>query len=229
MTQEPTGPAAGSPSDWPNAGAAVPAHAQLYADPRGVRDTTGLAVASVAASALVALLTVANGLTAAPAVRAIATSGSGSTVETVFTVTAVATLLAGVAAWILTCLWLMAARRNTELLAPHRSHTRSPVWVWLGWIVPIVSLWFPFQVVRDVRQNSRPGAPVRLVGWWWAAYLAMVLLDRAQAGLMDDLHATGTVEVIGVLLSVAAVVALTLWALIVRDVVRAQADPTIER
>ncbi len=55
------------------------------------------------------------------------------------------------AAAVVTCLWLWQSRVLAEAVSPGRGHARSRVWVWLGWIVPVVAFWFPYQVVRDVR------------------------------------------------------------------------------
>jgi high-affinity nickel permease len=43
------------------------------------------------------------------------------------------------------------------------------VWAALGWIVPIVNFWFPYQAIRDC---LTPGnADRRLVKQWWTYYL----------------------------------------------------------
>ena len=58
--------------------------------------------------------------------------------------------------------------------------------MWLGWWVPIVNVWFPFQVLRDVRDGSiadQPAARPRRL--WWAAFLVVVALDQVVDA--DDL------------------------------------------
>ncbi|WP_157749235.1 DUF4328 domain-containing protein [Jatrophihabitans sp. GAS493] len=46
---------------------------------------------------------------------------------------------------------------------------RSPIWGVLGFIIPIIQYWFPYQSVADL---FPPGHPKRaLVGWWWAGWL----------------------------------------------------------
>jgi len=37
-----------------------------------------------------------------------------------------------------------------------------------SWIIPIISLWFPYQVVADLAAPEQR----RRVGWWWAAHLS---------------------------------------------------------
>lgn len=83
--------------------------------------------------------------------------------------------------------WLVRARANAERLCVAR-HTLSTGWVIGGWIVPIVNLWFPFQVVRDVWKASKPenrgvgdlsllrGSP--LVALWWGLWVVALVIDR---------------------------------------------------
>ena len=52
----------------------------------------------------------------------------------------------------------------------HYPARRSPGWAVAGWLVPIVNLWFPYRSLRD---SLAPGNPdQRLVGRWWACYIA---------------------------------------------------------
>lgn len=44
-------------------------------------------------------------------------------------------------------------------------------WSVLGWIVPVVNFWFPYQVVVDCLPPGHPAR--RTVGWWWGLYLGM--------------------------------------------------------
>lgn len=59
--------------------------------------------------------------------------------------------------------WLYAsARLGSHLGMPA---ARKPLWAIFGYIVPVVSLWFPYQVARDL---FPPGDPQRgLAGRWW--------------------------------------------------------------
>jgi hypothetical protein len=61
------------------------------------------------------------------------------------------------------------------------------VWVWLGWVIPVVSLWFPYQVVRDILRATcgavrGVSVPRNLLGPWWTSWLllawAMQIGDR---------------------------------------------------
>jgi hypothetical protein len=94
-------------------------------------------------------------------------------------------LLLFLVAGVLVIVWLWRARANAQFFcdAPHR-HRRG--WVIGGWMVPIVSLWFPVQVVDDVVRASSPyvwprngslqAAPqAAVVQRWWGTYLGMNL------------------------------------------------------
>ena len=51
----------------------------------------------------------------------------------------------------------------------HYPMVRSTVWAAVGWIVPIVNFWFPYQAIRDC---LAPGNPERrTVRQWWTFYL----------------------------------------------------------
>jgi hypothetical protein len=101
-------------------------------------------------------------------------------------------------------------------------------------VCPVVSLWFPFQIVRDVQAATNPhGRRTALIGWWWAAFLVLNLTlnayslrggdggdgyDLAEVKAFDAIAGIG--EVIGLLVSLAAG---TLWAAIVLRIERNQA------
>jgi hypothetical protein len=60
----------------------------------------------------------------------------------------------------------------------HRTE-RSAGWAAAGWFIPIVSLWFPYQAVRDLVPVGHPMRP--RVGWWWACWLLSGLTAFAPA------------------------------------------------
>lgn len=86
-----------------------------------------------------------------------------------------------VAAAVVFIIWLWRARNNAEVLSD-RQHTRARGWAIGGWFVPIVSWWFPYQVVRDVYLAADPATRAtsgelrfarggRLVGLWWTCWV----------------------------------------------------------
>jgi hypothetical protein len=146
----------------------------------------------------------------------------------VYDLVAIPFLLALIAAYVVTCLWLWRARKFAEAVAPEQPHARKAGWIWAGWVVPIVSFWFPFQIVRDIRRATVPaaGSSSQIVGFWWAAFLTyhiltyiisrVTLTQSLQESLGDIL---GPLESLNAL---AAVAAFSLWVLVVREIVQAQ-------
>lgn len=86
-------------------------------------------------------------------------------------------LLVNLAAGITYLVWLYRARDNAERLSTWH-HRRSRAWLFWGWIVPVVSFWFPYQIVADIRSASLRGSgdadarpSVNLLNWWWGLYV----------------------------------------------------------
>lgn len=72
---------------------------------------------------------------------------------------------------VLFIVWTYQAARTARALGlPARLES---YWSVLGWIVPIVNLWFPYLVVADCLPPGHPAR--RTVGWWWGLYLGMGL------------------------------------------------------
>ncbi|WP_165977971.1 DUF4328 domain-containing protein [Nonomuraea diastatica] len=118
--------------------------------------------------------------------------------------------------------WLFRVRANAESLAPdgHR-HTRP--WLIFGWVVPIISFWFPKQIVDDIwHASARDGeqaSPQVLIDVWWAAWVAGSLVANVAARLLatalfagDDLESVAFAarfDLVGIaLMLVAAVLAI---------------------
>jgi hypothetical protein len=121
-------------------------------------------------------------------------------------------------------LWLFRARKNAELMNPRGEFVRSPGWAWGGWICPVVSLWFPFQVVRDTHRAVAPHPSSTLIGWWWALFLLMNVGGRIAGRSTDDATAADASEVQGVAIFFALVmlVALVLWGMVLLRITREQ-------
>ncbi len=129
-----------------------------------------------------------------------------------------------IAGWVTGSLWLHRARLNAELLDPGAHHARSAGWAWGGWICPVVALWFPFQVVRDVLKAVSPSAGTSLLGWWWALYLVMTLSSNALGRYVGEATAEDAsgVQSLSVFVAIATVVALLLWGRVLLTVTKAQ-------
>jgi hypothetical protein len=73
--------------------------------------------------------------------------------------------------------WMYRAHRNLPGLG-HPKLNSYPVWVVLCWLIPIMSWFAPYQVMREIWDRSQPNpAPGRtaasraIVQWWWGLWL----------------------------------------------------------
>ncbi|MFD5163840.1 DUF4328 domain-containing protein [Streptomyces hawaiiensis] len=86
--------------------------------------------------------------------------------------------------------WLDRMRDNAKALSgqePRYGH----LWLWLGWIVPVVNLWIPRGVVADVHRSVFPERRLpAVVNGWWGLWLA------GLAGGVGIIYADDTDEVI---------------------------------
>jgi hypothetical protein len=86
--------------------------------------------------------------------------------------------------------WLDRVRDNAKALSGLDSRY-SYLWLWLGWVVPVVNLWIPRGVVADVHRSVFPERRLpAVVNWWWGLWLA------GLAGGVGLIYADDTDEVI---------------------------------
>jgi heme/copper-type cytochrome/quinol oxidase subunit 2 len=75
-------------------------------------------------------------------------------------------------------MWLYRARGNLPALGVTDARW-SPGWSVAWWFIPIMSLFRPYQVVKETWQASDPASspgwrrdvPPAIFGWWWALFL----------------------------------------------------------
>ncbi|MTG90603.1 DUF4328 domain-containing protein [Cellulosimicrobium sp. BIT-GX5] len=210
-------PAYGAPGSWSGWAPRPPVPGSL------ATATVALAILVTAVQAIVWLTSFAAAGDFASAAR----EGTASVdVVTAYDGTSFLLLPFQVAAGVVTCVWLWQSRTFAEAVSPGARHARSRVWVWLAWFVPVVSLWFPYQVVRDVRaattSRPRPG-----LGWWWAGWLTFSVASNLAAQL-TTLTTAGPAEtfvllpVLETAATVGVVLALVFWVRTVRETTAAQ-------
>ena len=137
--------------------------------------------------------------------------------------------------WIVSSVFLRRARRRAIASAPGFTHERGPVWTWLGWVVPIVSLWFPYQVVRDIARNAwrDPWGDQRQrlhLGFWWTAWLVVLIAGQISSRQIPwsgvpDADAVARLPMLHGITAVATVVGFLMWARIVNSLLRALKVP----
>lgn len=120
-------------------------------------------------------------------------------------------------AFVATGIWLHRAHVAAKRLRP-KHQARSAGWAWGGWITPVVSLWFPFQVVRDASLDPVRTDRSALRGWWWGLWLASLFTSQLATYIVgtsvtrEQMSLIGAAETANALLTVAALV---LWLRVV--------------
>ncbi|MFF9085866.1 DUF4328 domain-containing protein [Streptomyces sp. NPDC014991] len=123
--------------------------------------------------------------------------------------------------------WLARVRDNARALSGEEARY-SGIWLCLGWIVPVVNLWFPRGIVADAFRRTAPGRrlPVSVEVWWGLWLIGML----SGVGLLyedstDEIIARAYAGVWPLLASDAAVVgAAVAGALAVRTVTAVQTE-----
>jgi hypothetical protein len=127
-------------------------------------------------------------------------------------------------AWILTSIWLVRARSNAVLLNP-QSQRRSEGWVWFGWVLPIIYLWFPKQILDDTARVTIPASgdtrPID-TNLYWSLWVTSILLGAF--GSMLSILGTDETLVRSLGYAEAAVLTITLlpWIRLVNRISAAQ-------
>ncbi|WP_420121026.1 DUF4328 domain-containing protein [Nakamurella sp.] len=128
-----------------------------------------------------------------------------------------------VATAIVFLIWFRRLRINAGWWAP-QVQRRSQGWAVGGWFVPVVNLWFPFTIARDILAGSRPpGSADRsgqtVVTLWWIVWIVQLVLGVAYRGMTRDPRTIDdyvTIANTGVAISVVDLVLTVLAVLVVR-------------
>jgi uncharacterized protein DUF4328 len=118
----------------------------------------------------------------APAIRPTATAETTwqehGTVVASWLDTAGSLMIPGFA--VLFVVWFRRARINAERHGYRQRRARG--WTFWGWFVPIVSLWFPFQLMGDIWRAGLPAERRGRTAWlpalWWTC-----CADRTRQGV----------------------------------------------
>lgn len=108
-------------------------------------------------------------------------------------------------------LWLYRARANLASLGIADARW-SPGWAIAWWFIPIMSLFRPYQLVKEVWQASHPAATPAdwrrravpgFFGWWWALFLVGEiggnLTDRISRAAPPDMSTATALTMIDVM------------------------------
>jgi serine/threonine protein kinase len=103
--------------------------------------------------------------------------------------------------------WFRRAYLNLPALGARRLRYR-PWWAVGAWLLPVFSLFRPKQILNDVWRASDPALPAdqadtwrrrpvaELLGWWWLAFLASILVRSVTT---EAVHAAADVMLLGLL------------------------------
>jgi hypothetical protein len=207
------------------AAAYYPAPAYAAAPPK---DLTAFGVLAFSTAALATVFNLVNATVVGRVIRHLDSPDRGD-LDWSVGVYAIGSILGGlalVAGWVTGSMWLFRARKNAELLSPGALFVRSPGWAWGGWICPIVSFWFPFQVVRDTHRAVASHFSATLIGWWWALFLFMTVGGRIAGQSERDATAADAsgVQSAEIFFAFVMLAALVLWGLALRQITREQHD-----
>lgn len=146
-------------------------------------------------------------------------------VFTTYDIVAIPLTIIAIAAYVVVCLWLYQVRSYLDVRRPDAHHARRKGWVWAGWLVPVVNLWFPFQIVRDIVKALGTSAGM-LLGWWWTFWLFSLFTMQIGSRLVatdevnnEAVSQLGNVEATN---AVFTGTALVFWLMIIRRTVSAQ-------
>lgn len=230
MTQ-PHDPYAPPPEGAPQYGALAPSTTPSYDayqaanQARALRVPGGLAGAVIVLSSVFLAVQVIAAALSFDAAEAYSAASDPNEVYTAYDAVGILYGLVMLAAFVVGCLWLNECRKFAVALNPAYHHARSPVWVWLGWVVPIVALWFPYQVVRDLRGSIMRETTVRGVsgiGLWWGAWIAASFISNQTTLVTLGYRDPSTLPVIELVATALFVVAFIGWLRIVRELTAAQ-------
>jgi hypothetical protein len=130
--------------------------------------------------------------------------------------------------------WVVWQHRSQANLhaARLRELEYTPGWAVGWWLIPFANFVKPFQTVRELWKASggeahwRQVATWSLIGWWWAAWIVGLVLERVAVALVDDaatLDAFKTGSRLFLATEVVTIIAAILAISIVRAVTERQA------
>lgn len=130
---------------------------------------------------------------------------------------------------VLFLVWQARAHGNLDSMARQSPYTVG--WGIGYWFIPIVNLFRPYQLIRDIWEVSVEHAghnvSSALIGWWWAAFILGSIFSQAgdrlygNGSLYSDFVTANNVLMVGELIMIAAAV---MAILIVRRISRMQKE-----
>ena len=86
-----------------------------------------------------------------------------------------------ISSWVITSLWLKKLYIAATATNPTAMRLKRP-WVFWSWIVPVVSLWFPKNIIEDLLKAEGSDEAKSLIGkdtlTWWLTWVGFALVNN---------------------------------------------------
>ena len=86
-----------------------------------------------------------------------------------------------ISSWVITSLWLKKLLIAATATNPTAMRLKRP-WVFWSWIVPVVSLWFPKNIIEDLLKAEGSDESKSLIGkdtlTWWLTWVGFALVNN---------------------------------------------------
>ena len=86
-----------------------------------------------------------------------------------------------ISSWVITSLWLKKLHIAATATNPTAMRLKRP-WVFWSWIVPVVSLWFPKNIIEDLLKAEGSDESKSLIGkdtlTWWLTWVGFALINN---------------------------------------------------
>jgi hypothetical protein len=94
-----------------------------------------------------------------------------------------------ISAWVITSIWLKKLHISATEVNPTAIRLKRP-WVFWSWIVPVVSLWFPKNLIEDLLKANGSDEAKSLIGkdtlTWWLTWVGFALVNNIGIVLAFD-------------------------------------------
>ena len=96
-----------------------------------------------------------------------------------------------ISSWVITSLWLKKLHIAATAINPTAMRLKRP-WVFWSWIVPVVSLWFPKNIIEDLLKAEGSDEAKSLIRkdtlTWWLTWVGFALVNNI--GIVSAFDAT---------------------------------------
>ena len=111
----------------------------------------------------------------------LASGTAGDQIVTAFDAMTVIIPITMISSWVITSLWLKQLHICATDVDPAAIRLKRP-WVFWSWIVPVVSLWFPKNLIEDLLKANGSDEAKSLVGkdtlTWWLTWVGFALVNN---------------------------------------------------